>query len=453
MLYMFLIYEYRYSITMFFKRSFIYLATLSFLLIHTTINNHAFAALDIKITQGHIDPIPVAIPDIVSEDEKGIAIAKTIHDIILADLKNCGLFQLIPASSHIQDSQSLLSHPKYPEWRLIKADNVVSSRILIKNKQVRVEFRIFDTVREVQIEGKAMTGQLDDVRRIAHKVADAIYERLVGDQGYFDTQVVYVSRTQKGIQRQERLAIMDYDGQNHFYLTDGKNLVLSPRFSPNQQFITYMDFAKNQPRVYIYDRGTKRTTLIGNFPGMTFAPSFSNDGKRMVMSFSNRGNTSLFEMNLETLKIKRLTFEPVIDTSPCYSPDDQNIVFESDRSGQTQLYLMDTAGGSAKRISFGSGSYRTPTWSPRGDMIAFTKIWRGEFYIGIMRTDGSGERLITKGYLVEGPAWSPNGRVLMYTRDDRRGSPQLYTIDITGFNEKRVPTPNMALQASWSQKR
>ncbi len=415
---------------------------------------HVHAALDIKITRGHINPLPIALPKIVvDEDGKGSEEAAEIFDIIQTDLKNCGLFQIIPDSGHIQDPISLLTKPRYSEWRLIKADHVVSSRLIKDGSKYRVEFRIFDTVREVQIEGRALTAKKEELRRMAHKIADAIYERLIGDKGYFDTQIVYVSRQEKGNKRSERLAIMDYDGANHAYMTDGKNLVLSPRFSPDQQFITYMDFAKNKPRVYIYNRDTRRTTLVGNFPGMTFAPRFSHDGKRMIMSFSNQGNTSLFEMNLETLKIKRMTFDPVIDTSPCYSPDDEHIVFESDRSGQTQLYVMESRGSSAKRISFGSGSYRTPAWSPRGDMIAFTKIWKGEFYIGIMRTDGSGERLITKGYLVEGPTWSPNGRVLMYTRDDRRGQPQLYSIDITGFNERRVPTPQMALQACWSGKR
>lgn len=413
----------------------------------------AHAALDIKITRGHLNPIPLALPEMVVENDRDRGEAREIFDVIKADLENCGLFNILPASGYIQDSASLIAAPRFPEWRLIKADNVVSSKLIKDGNTYRVEFRIFDTIRELQIEGRALTASKDKLRRMAHKVADAIYERLIGDNGYFDTQIVYVSRQEVGNKRTERLAIMDYDGANHAFISDGKNLVLSPRFSPDRQFITYMDYANNKPRVYIYDRDTKRTTLVGNFPGMTFAPQFSNDGKRMILSFASQGNTSLFEMNLSTLKIKRMTFDPVIDTSPCYSPDDQYIVFESDRSGQTQLYVMDANGGSARRISFGSGSYRTPVWSPRGDIIAFTKIWQGEFYIGIMRTDGSGERLITKGFLVEDPTWSPNGHVLMYTRDDRRGKPQLYSIDVTGFNERPVKTPHYAIQPNWSSKR
>ena len=414
----------------------------------------AQAALDIKITKGTLAPIPIAIPTLEGGSSFEKKMAEQIRKIILQDLENCGLFQLIPESAYIQKIETLQQSPHYSEWRLIKADNLVSGKVIdASGGQIRVEFRVFDTVREVQIEGKAYVGREEDWRRVAHKVADAIYSRLIGDDGYFDTQVVYVSREQKGKQRTERLAIMDQDGANHRFLTDGKNLVMSPRFSPDLKHIAFLDYAHNKPRVYLFNRETKRTTLVGNFSGMTFAPRFSPDGERLAMSFSHEGNTSLFEMNLKTLKIKRLTFDPVIDTSPSYSPDGSEIVFESDRSGQNQLYVMNVNGGSAKRISFGSGSYRTPVWSPRGDLITFTKIWQGQFYIGLMRTDGSGERLITSGYLVEGPSWSPNGRVILYTRDDRRGTPHLYSIDVTGYNERLVPTPTNAIQGTWSNKR
>ncbi len=411
------------------------------------------AALDIKITRGHLNPIPLAIPDFVADSDHSAQISINMRDVILADLKSSGLFNIIPKSAHIQNIQDIQKAVRYNEWRLIKADNLVSVSLSKNNGEFRIELRVIDTVREQQIEGKAYTGKVEDWRRMAHKISDAIYQRLIGDPGYFDTQIAYVARTEKGNKRTERLAIMDQDGENHAYLTDGKNLVMSPRFSPDLRYLAFLNFTNNKPRVYIYNRDTKKTRLVGSFSGMTFAPRFSHDGNKMVMSFAHNGNTSLFEINLKTLKIKRLTFNPVIDTSPCYSPDDEQIVFTSDRSGRTQLYVMPAKGGSARRISFGSGGYRTPVWSPRGDLIAFTKIWRGEFYIGIMRTDGSGERLITKGFLVEGPSWAPNGRVILYTRDDRKGSPQLYSIDITGFNERLVKTPGSALQSSWSQKR
>ncbi len=420
----------------------------------------ATAALDIKITKGNINPIPLAIPTFEGESSYEKEVGTKMRDIIINDLKSSGLFRFIPESSYIQKIKNLQTNPHYSEWRLIKADNLVAAKVIDTfGSDLRVEFRIFDTIRELQIEGKAYIGLEKDWRRVAHKVADAIYKRLIGDEGYFDTQIVYVSRTEKidnrtkKIKRTERLAIMDQDGAHHRFLTNGQNLVMSPRFSPDLRYIAFLDYAHNKPRVYIYNRETKNTTLVGNFSGMTFAPRFSPDGNRLAMSFSHKGNTSLFEMNLKTLKIKRLTFDPVIDTSPSYSPDGSKIVFTSDRSGQTQLYMMSTNGGSAQRISFGSGSYRTPVWSPRDDLIVFTKIWKGTFYIGVMRKDGSGERLLTKGYLVEGPAWSPNGRVILFTRDDRRGQPYLHTIDITGFNERKLPTPTSAIQGSWSHKR
>jgi tol-pal system beta propeller repeat protein TolB len=423
-----------------------------FLCCLTLLSSRVQADLELNITSGHLAPIPIAITDIGTESSSTAELAARMTEVIKNDLTTSGLFRLIPKSGFLQKQETLNQGVHFSEWRLINADNLFTARIIESAwNTLKVEFRLFDTIRELQIEGQAFTGSDKDWRRIAHKIADAIYKRLTGDQGYFDTEIVYISRTEKGNKRTERLAVMDYDGANHHFLTQGDTLVLTPRFSPDRRYITYLDYAtRRQPRVYIFDRQTKTKTLVGNFPGMTFAPRFSPDGSRLIMSFAQKGNTSLFEMDFKSLKIRRLTFDPVIDTSPCYSPDGTKIVFNSDRSGQTHLYVMDAQGGSAERISFGSGSYRTPVWSPRGDWIAYTKIFQGEFYIGVIRPDGSGERLITKGYLVEGPAWSSNGHSILFTRDDRQGRPRLNVIDFTGYNEREIPTPNQALQGDWS---
>jgi TolB protein len=306
-------------------------------------------------------------------------------------------------------------------------------------------------VTEKQMEGLAFLGTQEEWRRIAHKISDAIYKRVTGEEGYFDTKIVYVSQVGPSKKRVKRLAIMDQDGAGHRYLTSGQSIVLTPRFAPNLHQITYLDFQSGRPRVWIMNTGTQKKELVGNFPGMTFAPRFSPDGQNMVMSFAKDGNTSLYAFNLATREAKRLTSGPVIDTSPSYSPDGSQICFNSDRGGRTQIYVMDKDGGNAQRISFGDGSYRTPVWSPRGDLIAFTKITDGAFYIGVMKPDGSGERLLAKGWVVEDPCWSPNGRVLMFTRQDRSGgSSRVYTIDLTGNNERLVETPTDGAGASWS---
>ena len=291
---------------------------------------------------------------------------------------------------------------------------------------------------------------------MAHMIADAIYKRITGEEGYFDTQIVYVSESGPQQKRIKRLAIMDQDGENNRFLTDGSDLVLTPRFSPNQREITYMSYFRDTPRVYILHLDTGRRELLGDFPGMTFAPRFSPDGNKVIMSQAHNGSSAINELDLRTRHTARLTDDPSIDTSPCYSPDGAKITFDSDRSGTQQIYVMNADGSNQTRISFGDGRYATPVWSPRGDLVAFTKIKGGQFYIGVMHPDGSGERLLANGFLVEGPTWAPNGRVIAFTRQDpndpssKFGTVKLYSIDLTGYNERKLVTPQDASAPAWS---
>ena len=305
------------------------------------------------------------------------------------------------------------------------------------------------------MEGQSFTTTKDNWRRIAHVISDTIYERLTGEKGYFDTRIVYVSESGPATKRVKRLAIMDQDGENHKFLTNGAAMALTPRFSPNLQKITYMSYAGNIPRVYILDIETGEQEVLGDFPGMTFAPRFSPDSEKVLLSYASNGKSDIYEMDLKNKKKKRLTHSGAIDTSPSYSPDGSKIVFNSDRGGNQQLYVMDADGSNVKRISFGKGRYATPVWSPRGDYIAFTKMLGGEFYIGVMYPDGTGERVLASGYLVEGPTWSPNGRVLIYFRQEKgrgRTTPpvKLYSIDLTGYNERQIITPADASDPAWS---
>jgi len=325
---------------------------------------------------------------------------------------------------------------------------------LVSDGRLRVEFRLWDVFAEQQMVGLAYFTVPDNWRRVAHIIADAIYKRVTGEDGYFDTRIVYIAENGPKKRRIKRLAIMDQDGANHRFLTDGSDLVLTPRFSPTLQEITYLSYHGNTPRVYIFNIDTGRQELLGNFPGMTFAPRFSPDGQKVIMSMSENGNTNIHVMDLRTRRASQLTRSAAIDTSPSYAPDGQQIVFNSDRGGSQQLYVMNADGSSVKRISFGKGRYATPVWSPRGDLIAFTKFTGGRFFIGVMRPDGSGERLLAEDYLVEGPTWSPNGRVLIFFRQSKQGEnvsdPRLYSVDLTGFNEREILTPVGASDPAWS---
>jgi TolB protein len=413
------------------------------------------AELRVDITQGKIEALPIAVTEFFGNDPQAEALGRDIARVVGADLARSGLFRLINPKAFIQSRASLRVRPQFPAWRQINSQAlVVGSTVIRPDGQLRVEFRLWDVFAGSQLIGIRSDTEPRNWRRVAHIIADTIYKRITGEAGYFDTRVVYIAESGPAERRVKRLAIMDQDGANHRFLTDGADLVLTPRFSPTRQEITYLAYVRGRPRVYIYNIDTGQRELLGNFPGMTFAPRFSPDGNLVIMSMAQDGNTEIFTMDLRTRSVRRLTNHPAIDTSPSFSPDGARVVFNSDRGGSQQLYVMAAKGGSARRISFGSGRYATPVWSPRGDLIAFTKISGGQFAIGVMRPDGGGERVLAKGFLVEGPTWSPNGRVLMFFRQDRAGrgggQPRLYSIDLTGYNERRVVTPTAASDPAWS---
>lgn len=412
----------------------------------------ANSALRVDITRGNSEPMPIALPNLT-----GGAAGADIIGVVSADLEHSGLFKPIDKSSFIEQITAQTGIPRFTDWRQISAAALVTGSITeSEGGKMRVAFRLWDVLGEEQIAGKEYNTFRNNWRRIAHIMADEIYKRLTGESGYFDSRVVYVAESGPATKRIKRLAIMDQDGENHKFLTDGRFLVLTPRFSPNSQQILYMSYAGKQPRVFLRDLQSGREESLGNFDGMSFAPRFSNDGKSIVMSIANGGTTQIFKMDLHSRQMVKLTSgSGAIDTSPSYSPDGSQIVFNSDRGGAQQLYTMNSSGGDVKRISFGDGRYGTPVWSPRGDLIAFTKMSGGRFYIGVMRLDGSGERLLTESYLDEGPTWSPNGRVIMFHRQaqssrTKAGRVRLYSVDLTGNNLREMPTPMDASDPAWS---
>ncbi len=412
----------------------------------------AQAVLKLEITQGQFDPLPVAVSDLTSNSSEGANIGRDMTEVIEGDLERSGLFRPISHSAFIEKVGYNFSIPRYADWRQINAEGLVTGTVVADGSgRMKVTFRLWDIAQEKQIAGKEFNTLTKNWRRVAHLIADEIYSRVTGEGGYFDTRIVYVSETGPANKRIKRLAIMDQDGANHKFLTNGRHLVLTPRFSPNTQEILYLSYASGKPKVYLRDLQTGREESLGTFEGMSFAPRFNHDGRKMVMSIANDGNTEIYEMDLRTRRMRQLTRSPGIDTSPSYSPDGRQIVFNSDRGGSQQLYIMNADGSGVRRLSFGDGRYGTPVWSPRGDLIAYTRMHRGRFYIGLMRADGSGERDITDGWLVEGPTWAPNGRVLMFQRQVARGGKtRLYSIDVTGRNLREVLTPTNASDPAWS---
>jgi len=435
------------------------------LLILLLIQFKAHALIEVDITRGNLSPLPVAVSPLSSDKKSLVEVEKIlkIKDIgseislvVENNLKQTGLFNPLAKDAFLQKPDIAHFKPRFEDWKLIKAQALITGKVEIINENLRVEFRLWDVLAAKEMLAIAFTTVPTNWRRVGHIITDKVYERLTGEKGYFDTRIIYVSEEGPKTQRVKKLAIMDQDGANTKYLTLGNELVLTPRFSPTNQMVTYLSYFRNLPRVYLLDIETGIQEVVGDFPGMTFAPRFSPDGKKIIMSFAQNGNSDIYTMNLDTREVERITEHSSIDTSPSYSPDEKYICFNSDRSGLQQIYVMRSDGSNVKRITFGKGLYGTPVWSPRGDLIAFTKVYNGRFYIGVMRTDGSGERLLTENYYQEAPSWSPNGRVLIFYRETKSDSEgkgftaKLWSIDLTGYNERLVETETDGSDPSWS---
>ncbi|MDG1436567.1 MAG: Tol-Pal system beta propeller repeat protein TolB [Rickettsiaceae bacterium] len=416
----------------------------------------------VRISSGHIDPIPVAINNFSVSDSETADIAQDILKVVTNDLNASGVFRPISHAAFIESKTGIDHRPLFAAWQQINANLLINGEITRTiTQKLQIKFILWDTILEKEMLSETFELQEDLWRRAAHKISDGVYKKITGYEGYFNTKIAYVSEDGAYLKRTKRLAIMDYDGANHKYLTDGSDLVLTPRFSPDGKYLLYLSYKNGAPQVHMLSIRTGQTKLIGTFKGMSFAPRFSPDGTHALMSIAKDGATHIYEINLKTRKLWQLTSGAGINTSPSYSPDGSKIAYNSDASGARQILVMDRNGANKKRISFGGGVYAEPTWSSR-DYLAYTKINRElGFTIGVMRPDifdqKNTERLITSGYLVESPSWAANGRVLLFTKGQparngkKKGFNRIYTIDFTGHNERIIPTPHDASDPDWSR--
>ncbi len=411
------------------------------------------AALEIDITRGNVDPLPIAIAPFLAKTRAEAAAAKLIVQVIGGDLERSGLFKLLDPGSFTEASPPLDGRPRFADWRALQTDALITGAVeRSREGELKVSFRLWDVHAEEQIAGLQLTAGQQVRRRPAHLIADAVYSRLTGERGYFDTRIVFVEELGPKEKRVKRLAIMDQDGYNLKLISNGENLVVTPRFSPFLQEIIYVSYVNRRARVHIHNLDTQAHETLGDFTGISFAPRFSPNGQEAAMSLARGNYVDIYRIDLKTRALTPLTNTAAVDTAPSYSPDGKQIAFESDRGGSQQIYVMNADGTAARRISFGEGVYGTPVWSPRGDLIAFTKQYKNRFLIGVMRTDGSGERILTSGFHNEGPTWSPNGRVVIFFRETpgEKGGPSLWSVDLTGYNERKIETPGFASDPSWS---
>ncbi len=411
----------------------------------TVVWTPARAEIEVNVNRGDVQPLPIAVPAF-----GGGQVGADIAQVIGANLQRSGLFRSLDPASFVEQGLTSAAQPNFPDWKQINAQALLTGQVTVEADRIRVDFRLWDVFAQQQLLGVQFTGSPESWRKVAHKVSDAVYERLTGEKGYFDTRVVFVAENGGRGKVIKRLAIMDQDGANPSYLTAGDSIVMTPRFSSNSQEITYMSLRPDSATIYLFNLESGRRESLGNFKGMVFAPRFSPDGGRVAFSVERGGNSDIYVLNLNNRASTRLTSDPAIDTSASFSPDGARIVFNSDRSGSPQIYIMAADGSGPRRISYGAGRYTTPVWSPTGEFIAFTKQTGGEFHIGVMRADGSDERLLTSSYLDEGPTWAPNGRVLMFSRETPGGAPKLWSVDVTGRILQPVPYPGSGSDPAWS---
>ena len=421
----------------------------------TAVAQERSGPLRIEITEGVIEPVPIAVAPFIAENGAAADFARQLTSVVSSDLTGTGLFRDVPQSAYISQVASFDAPVQYADWKAINVEALVTGAVtLTSDNRLVVKFRLYDVFTGAPLgDGLQFQGDTNAWRRVAHKVADQVYSRITGEGGYFDSRVVFVEETGPKNARAQRLAIMDYDGANVQYLTDASSIVLAPRFSPTGDRVLFTSYESGFPQIYELSVGSVTKRALGlDAQAMSFAPRYAPDGRTVVYSEARGGNTDIYRLDTRSGTRTRLTSAPSIETAPSFSPDGSQIVFESDRSGNQQLYTMSADGGEPKRISFGQGRYGTPVWSPRGDFIAFTKQNAGRFHIGVMRTDGSAERLLTASFLDEGPTWAPNGRVLMFTRETAGagGQSAIFSVDISGRNLKRVATATAASDPAWS---
>ena len=416
---------------------------------------HAQLTVDVDNSAG--EELVIAVPGLPTPQSVDTVAGSTselgakISDVIVSDLRSSGLFKPIGRNQVRGISYTEVTAPQFPYWSGTSASALIQGFIKTNpDGKLTVGCYLYDVALETELTRQGFVVEPRDWRRAAHKCADTIYSRLSGESPFFDSRIAYIAETGPKGNRVKRLAIMDSDGANHRFITNGQATALTPRFSPDYKSIVYLSFLDGNPRIYIYDIGTGRQRLITQSTNPTFAPRWSPDGKWILYSMAIAGNTDIYKISAAGGgRPQQLTFSPGIDIGGSFSPDGSRIVFESDRSGSQQLYVMSADGGNERRISFGGGRYATPEWSPRGDLIAFTKM-AGNFRIGVMTPSGGGERLLTNSWQDEAPTWAPNGRVIQFFRTTRgNGNTGIWQVDLTGRNERQLPTPVNGSDPAW----
>ncbi len=379
------------------------------------------------------------------------ALGEELARVVYNNLRSNGLFRPVGPDALPQPGYAEISAPAWSTWQGRSAEMLVHGYVRAnEDGRLTVGCYLYDVVLQNQLVREGWVVAPTDWRRAAHKCADLVYSRLSGESPFFDSKIAYIAETGPKENRVKRLAIMDSDGANHRFITNGQSTALTPRYSPDYSRIAYLSYADGNPRIYVYEIDSGRQTLVTQSANPTFAPRWSPDGRHILYSMAVAGNTDIYRVSASGGGTPvRLTDSPGIDVGGSYSPDGSRIVFESDRSGSQQVYVMNADGADQRRITFFGGRSATPEWSPRGDQIAFTHI-AGDFRIAVMTPDGRNMRRLTDAWHDKGPTWAPNGRIIQFFRTERNsGRTSIWQVDLTGGFERRLETPLGASDPAW----
>ena len=414
--------------------------------------------LKVDIVAGASEPIPIAVEKFETFNGASSKDAAMIRTVVENDLKSTGLFRIVNHDA-FPEYVKMGDMPNFKSWMAIKTQVLVQAKLALVDGRYKLEFYVWDVEGQEQIEAQSLVASKKSARRLAHIMADAIYERLTGEDGYFDTQIVFIAETGAVDNRTKRMAIMDQDGYGLRYLSDKKTFVMSPHFSPNMRTVVFLSYRDDDPMVWTLDLDTGAQRRLGQFGGMSFAPRFSPDGTKIALSLVKGGITHIYEYDIEAQTLRQLTFGNSLNTSPSYSPDGKKLAFNSDRSGNQQIYVMDLASGDVERITYGAGRYATPAWSPDGQFIAFTKMADDTFYVGIMNPQGRHEKILAGGWFMEAPSWAPGSRRVVYYETEKASDgiervSHIRSVDITGQNVYDIDLPDgvNGLEPTWSPK-
>ena len=362
-----------------------------------------------------------------------------LAQIVADDLARTGRYVPIPYAD-LPSRPTRASEVDFNDWRILGTANLVIGHVANPQPdRYQITFRLLDVFRSRQIAGfefPAATGA--ELRRVAHRISDIIYEALTGERGAFDTRIAYVTerRDEEGT-RHYALRIADSDGHSPFTILDSNQPVLSPAWSPDGQRLAYVSFESEEPRIFIQDLSTGERSLASDFPGMNGAPAWSPDGRRLALTLSKDGNPEIYILDLASRRLRRVTQNSAIDTEPTWSPDGSTLAFTSDRSGRAQIYTVEVAGGKALRLTFEGRYNARPRYSPKGDKLAFVHQGGHEFRIAVLDLRSGEFEVLTETELDESPSFAPNGSMILYATIEH-GASTLAAVSTNGRMRQRL---------------